>query len=77
MKVLIIEFWRHNPWGTTDNATMYFVDGKRISRNRYMRGYSSFVLSERGYVHDFTKTWSTRKDGIDRDYTEIHYKTTR
>jgi len=70
MKITIIDFIRHNPWGSTDWATHYYANGKRISKNTYYRCYSSM----NGYKHDYTEEKTIVKDGITRNYTIIHYK---
>jgi len=70
LKIMIIDFIRHNPWGTTDWATHYYVDGKRIGKNRY-HGYQ-FMVS-RNWKWENTETYSKEKDGICRNYTVIHY----
>lgn len=74
-KVTIINFVRHNPWGTTDDVTHYYAGGRRISQNTYYRSYCSETdMRARGLVYDCTKERTVVKDGITRYYTELFYR---
>lgn len=74
-KVTIIDYTRHNPWGTSDHATHYYAGGRRISQREYYRCYCSQTdMRARGYVWDRTECRSVMKNGISRDYTEMYYK---
>lgn len=70
MKIMIIDFTRHNPWGTNDYASYYYINGKRVSRNSYLR--FEMCMSER-YRWDYTDTYTKVKDGITRDYTVMYF----
>jgi len=71
MKIMIIDFIRHNCWGTTDWATHYYVNGKRVSKNTYYRCYSN--VSGWKWKWENSKQYTKEKDGITRNYTEIFY----
>jgi hypothetical protein len=71
MKVLIIDFRLFNGIGF-QYATQYYVDGRRVSRNRYYQ-MSTYIYDN--FKHESTRLWSnTNKNGIYRAYTEIIYK---
>jgi len=71
LKIMIIDFIRHNPWGTSDYATHYYADGKRIKKNDYYRCYS--VLDSWKWKYENSTQYTKVKDGITRNYTVIHY----
>ena len=70
MRVLIIDFRLFNGIGFR-YATQYYVDGRRVSRNRYYQ-MSTFIYDN--FTHESTKLWSDmNKNGVHRAYTEILY----
>jgi len=70
MKVLIIDFRLFNGIGF-QYTTQYYVDGRRVSRNRYYQ-MSTYIYDN--FNHESTRVWSdTNKNGIYRAYTEILY----
>lgn len=74
-KVTIIEFTRHNCWGTSDHATHYYAGGRRIGQNEYYRSFCSETdMRRKGLVYDHTKVRTVADGNITKDYTEIFYK---
>lgn len=70
MKVIIIEFSYFNGCNMM-YATHYYVDGKRVSHNRY---FQLDTWIQKNYRYDKTICRSdTNKNGCRRDYTEIYY----
>jgi hypothetical protein len=72
MKITIIEFERFNICGTFDLATMYFVNGKRISRNDYFQQYSLLDTNKWEYVN--SKYFTKNSNNSTKQYTIIEYK---
>lgn len=72
MKITIIEFERFNLCGSFDFATMYFVNGKRISRNDYYQQYSMIDYSEWEYVN--SRNFKKQSNNISKQYTIIEFK---
>lgn len=66
MTIKIIEFSKINIFKGWDYGTMYFVDGKRISRNDYFKWYSTPF----GKKHEHTQCYTKGN----KNYTIITYK---
>ena len=87
MRIMIIEFIRHNPWGRNDYVTQYYVNGKRMCKDRYFNfeyGLHNIIYRgnattedgcevENNYKWDYTDTYTKVKNGITRNYTIIHF----
>lgn len=71
MKVTIIQFVQYHPF--REEATHYYADGKRISYKNYLRYYSGGAMEDRGYIYDYTEHKTVTKNGIDRNYTIMHF----
>lgn len=71
MKIMIIDFTRHNPWGTNDYVTQYYVNGKRMRKDRY---FDFEYWLGNNYRWDYTDTYTKVKNGITRDYTVMYFK---
>jgi len=74
LKITIIDFVRHNPWGTTNWTTHYYRNGRRITQRAYARLNYDLHSKGSGYSYDHTSERTVEKGGITRYYTEIFYK---